>query len=261
MWGLTMSDYKDLENELREKTQEREIHNHGLMLKGKADGLIIKTNAAEGKTDNPSDPKNKEKKEKDAAFYRNLLKESADYWQAQMVKIDKQLKVGQKLRELYKDGELDFDNHEHIALMLEYGIAEGDLNTNGEKAFDKRNEELKKDRTEAEQYFSKSRSLDKQLEQNPDDQTLLKEAGTFIKTNKAFDLGKFDGEEINEFKNSNLVAIEPSFGSAAKEVAPEGNIAFKSIKPDFNTAVAAAPQNDGNASTLRTTPTEQTYKI
>lgn len=233
---------KEARQEEREKTLDQEQHKFGLMLKGKAHGLVIETNAAQGENPlNPNDPNSKKKKERDEAFYRKVLRDSMDYWRGQLNKIDAQLEAGKKLRDLYKKGKLDYDNPEHIALMNEYGITQEEIEAAGEGAFDDRDTELYEDRIEADNNYNLAAELEQKRAESPNDPKVSEEIDVYIDSfdeDESFYLGKVSAKDLNSNADHDtaFVPVEINFGSASKEIAPDDGIKFKSIKPEFNIA-------------------------
>ncbi|MEM8999826.1 MAG: hypothetical protein AAGB24_06140 [Bacteroidota bacterium] len=235
---------KDFEKETRklerEKTSLKDLDEHQKQVNGKHHGMFIQKNSSVGENkSNPNSPENKKKKDWD--FYNRILKETLDYLKEQSAKIERAIKAGLKLRELYKKGELDYSNPEHITMMEEYGITREEIQASGESAFDKRDEELFNQKVEFDRKIQQGETLESYHLTNPNDPNIQNEIKNFAAHTPIFDKGDLTFRTLNEKTNKNYKEIEANFGSIASKESPEGILSNKSIKAEF-TNVSSANQ-------------------
>ncbi|MDN5215569.1 hypothetical protein QQ020_26060 [Fulvivirgaceae bacterium BMA12] len=220
--GATMSDEEksDSEKEARKQERESRVHDegnkHGLMLKGKADGLIIKTNAAEGENfSDPDDPKAKKKKDRDA--YDRILLDLINDIEEGLKEVRSQIKATNKLKEFMKRNELDYDNPEHILLIHQAGLTEDYVKENGMQGLNDHFEELRAKEHEYRQKRADAKDLQDQFSENPEDPKVLQEIEDMQET------------RIERFKTAVATSV-------AKDILSEEAFDTGSIKMKFNDA-------------------------
>ena len=233
-------DDKDIKR-VHVKAAERGEDRHKKTLKGTAeDAGVLKTNAEQGESIN-SDAREEKGKKDEKEIGRILAKQALDDFlkgvQERIAEIDRTIKAVNKLKELYKKGELDFDDPAHIVLMQEAGISQHAIENYGEDAFDERKEELKEEKQKLEEAQKWGQDVKEAYDQDPDNPEVQKQIieGT-EDLNQLWNLSGIGADELNKTTDKDFADIAPSFGdtdSYANKLNPEGGIQTVSASEHF----------------------------
>lgn len=243
----------DARKQERDAYLEKELHNHGLMLKGKAGGLIIETNAATPNDENnPYSKRGQEKKHREAMF-RKMLDDIQQALNDRLRGVRKGISAAEKIKDLYKKGELDPDNAWHAILLDQAGLSMDDINSTNGQAIDDRIQDLVSEENEIEQDLKIINEIDgmtkdaitpeaeaklnKLFEDNADNEDIyaLGKAYKEGKTEMLADAtgGDFSSDSGFDTEFSDFSTTEVSF---AKTADTDGGIKAKSPKGEFNMA-------------------------
>ncbi|MBZ0098557.1 MAG: hypothetical protein K8F30_05710 [Taibaiella sp.] len=149
-------------------------------------------------------------KDKDSeAFQRQLmLRRLMQDMQDTLGRINVAIDATEKLRKLYKEGKLDYNNQEHIDLLLLSNMSREAIETDGEVAFDDNIERWQENKNKVETQLNDAENLYERFKLNPDDPEIAKEV-------KNLSNNPYDKEVVSDL----LYMAEPELQDKIRELA------------------------------------------
>ena len=234
--------------QMHDKQQEFKLKQHNVTVGDKADEYsMIKTNAHSETGADENSKEAREKKQKERDMYRRILDDLMRDLDDKIKQGEDALQAGKELRDLYENGTLDYNNKEHSALMSRYGITKEQIERDGKKAFDERDNQLidnqtkyKNARKDVEQLDDKSpKDIEKNIRQ------IEKENGINLSGFDEDELAGITDQKFEEFDDVTFSDEMGSFASSDSELSNSG-IKAAPIKDIFkaahdNTIVSTEP--------------------